>query len=255
MSASNGGAPHPPSVSQGLPVGIALRLAQVLVHSSVLAVRRLRCRWIVACLQARAWWRRAAVEVDIAEDVRFGRRVQISVVPGSHSVLRVGAGCLIGDDVCIELGGGELLLGSQVDLRARTMLFVKGTLRFEGRNLVRHGCSFHCDEAITLQVQATLGDYSTVVDSSHTFGGPHNWFVHNVITSPVVLGANAWLGVKATVTKGVHVGDGAVVGANSVVVKDVPPGYLASGVPARNLRPFTRAAPDSSDARLSSSSS
>lgn len=234
-------------------------VAQRVVHGTVVALRRARARWLVASLQARAWWRRARVEVALADDVRFGRRVRLSAAPGSRSVVHIGPGCLIGDDVCIELGGGRLLLGPGVDLRARSTLFVNGTLCFEGHNLLQRGCSFHCDESITVGHQASLGDYSTVVDSSHTFDGPHQWFLHDLVTAPVVIEADVWLGVKATVTKGVRIGRRAVIGANSVVVKDVPAGYLASGVPARNLRPFARdtgtGTGDDPRSRLSSSSS
>lgn len=182
------------------------------------------------------------IDIDIAAGVRLGRRLRVTVAPGTRNVLHIGPGCIVGDDVTIELGGGQVLMGEHVDLRARCTLVVSGTLRFEGRNMLQRGCGIHCDEAVTIGDQASMGDYSTVVDSTHTFDGPHDWFVHNVTTAPVVIGADAWLGVKATVTKGVHVGPGAVVGANSVVIKDVPAGYLASGVPARNLRPFTQAA-------------
>lgn len=224
------------------PTGCARRAAQVLVHGTVLRLHRARCRWLVARSRARARWRRATIDIDIAADVRLGRRLQVTAAPGSRNLLRIGPGCIVGDDVTIELGGGQVLMGEHVDLRARCTLVVSGTLRFEGRNLLQRGCGIHCDEAVTIGDQATLSDYSTVVDSTHTFDGPHAWFVHNLTTAPVVIGADAWLGAKATVTKGVHVGPGAVVGANSVVVKNVPAGYLASGVPARNLRPFTRTA-------------
>jgi len=50
------------------------------------------------------------------------------------------------------------------------------------------------------------------------------------------LGDDVYLGAGAKVLGGVHVGDGAAVGANAVVVKDVPPGHVAVGIPAR-VRP------------------
>jgi virginiamycin A acetyltransferase len=52
----------------------------------------------------------------------------------------------------------------------------------------------------------------------------------------VVIGNDVWIGMNALVVSGVSVGDGAVIGAASVVTKDVPPYAIAGGNPARLLR-------------------
>ncbi|GAB2456305.1 acyltransferase [Xylanimonas ulmi] len=52
----------------------------------------------------------------------------------------------------------------------------------------------------------------------------------------VTIGANTWLGARVVVLPGVSIGDGSVVAAGSVVTKDLPPGVLAAGVPARVIR-------------------
>ena len=53
---------------------------------------------------------------------------------------------------------------------------------------------------------------------------------------PVRIGSNVWFGVNCVVTPGVVIGDRAVIGANSVVTKDVPAGTIAAGVPAKVIR-------------------
>lgn len=55
-------------------------------------------------------------------------------------------------------------------------------------------------------------------------------------TAPVVIGDHVWLGARATVLKGVTIGDGVVVAAGAMVVRDVPPKSLVAGVPARVVR-------------------
>ena len=52
----------------------------------------------------------------------------------------------------------------------------------------------------------------------------------------VRIGNHVWICAKATVMKGVSVGDGAVIGYQSVITKDVPPHALAAGAPARVVR-------------------
>ncbi|MCW2490757.1 MAG: acetyltransferase, partial [Frankiales bacterium] len=57
-----------------------------------------------------------------------------------------------------------------------------------------------------------------------------------ITKSPIRIGADVWLANKVTVVRGVHIGDGSVVGANAVVTSDLPPYSIAAGVPARVIR-------------------
>lgn len=57
-----------------------------------------------------------------------------------------------------------------------------------------------------------------------------------VSKGPVIIGKNVWVGDKATVLPGVTIGDGVIVGANSVVTKDIPPYCVVGGNPARVIR-------------------
>lgn len=54
-------------------------------------------------------------------------------------------------------------------------------------------------------------------------------------TAPIHIGDDVWIGARATILKGVTIGDGAVVAAGAVVTSDVPAGTLVGGVPARVL--------------------
>ena len=53
---------------------------------------------------------------------------------------------------------------------------------------------------------------------------------------PVHIGKNCWLGAGVRVMPGVTIGDNSVIGAGSVVTKDIPPNVVAVGVPCKVLR-------------------
>ena len=61
-------------------------------------------------------------------------------------------------------------------------------------------------------------------------------------TKPVVIGSDVWVGERAVILKGVTIGDAAVIAANSVVTKDVPPYSVVAGSPARVVKTIPRAA-------------
>ena len=53
------------------------------------------------------------------------------------------------------------------------------------------------------------------------------------------IGENVWIAANVIIIGGVHIGDNAVIGAGSVVTKDIPPNYLAYGVPCKPVRMIT----------------
>ena len=58
---------------------------------------------------------------------------------------------------------------------------------------------------------------------------------------PIHVGNNVWFGAGVTVLPGVTIGDDTVVGAGSLVNRDLPSGVIAAGVPCRVIRPITPA--------------
>ncbi len=62
----------------------------------------------------------------------------------------------------------------------------------------------------------------------------------DIRSAQVVIADDVWIGFKSTILKGVEIGRGAIVGAASVVTKDVPSWTLVAGNPARVVRPITK---------------
>ncbi|HEF0022488.1 TPA: acyltransferase [Citrobacter amalonaticus] len=69
---------------------------------------------------------------------------------------------------------------------------------------------------------------------SGNFIANKNWQAVN--SKPIVIGNNAWLGFDVVVLKGVTIGEGAIIGARSVVTRDIPPWSVAVGNPAKVVK-------------------
>jgi virginiamycin A acetyltransferase len=97
--------------------------------------------------------------------------------------------------------------------------------------------------------RATIGPYASIannvsigpgehalsgISTSSTFAGPE--LFAELTSKPVTLGADVWIGVDAIIRRGVTIGTGAVIGANSFVSSDVPPFAVVAGSPARLIK-------------------
>lgn len=100
---------------------------------------------------------------------------------------------------------------------------------------IGRGSVIVCREAITIGDDALIAEYVTIRDQDHRHGGPEPTARNGFETAPIVIGSNVWIGAKATITRGVSIGDGAVIAAGAVVTRDVPAGRVVGGVPARPL--------------------
>lgn len=87
-----------------------------------------------------------------------------------------------------------------------------------------------------------LGRRAVVSQGAHLCTGTHDFEEPGfpLRTRPIVVGDEAWLAAECFVHPGVTVGDGAVVGARSVVTKDVPAWTVCAGNPCVPLRPRRR---------------
>ena len=84
----------------------------------------------------------------------------------------------------------------------------------------------------------TIGDRATLSQNVHVCAGTHDYTdaALPLIKTPISIGQSAWVCADAFVGPGVCIGEGAVVGARSVVVKNIPAWTVAAGNPARVIK-------------------
>jgi len=94
-------------------------------------------------------------------------------------------------------------------------------------------------ELVEIGDHCMLANGCFVTDGNHRFDDPDRPVPWQGFTSkgPTRVGANVWCGANVVITSGVTVGERCVIGANSVVTRDVPPRSRAAGIPAKVLGP------------------
>lgn len=93
--------------------------------------------------------------------------------------------------------------------------------------------------------QVTIGDRTLIGPNVSIYAAGHPIAPEDRATNweygaEVHIGKDVWIGGSSVILAGVTIGDGAVVGAGSVVTRDVPPNTIVVGNPARVLRPITQ---------------
>ena len=85
---------------------------------------------------------------------------------------------------------------------------------------------------ITLGAHATISQYAFLCTATHDYEDPG----FRLITKPIEIGEDAWVGARAFIAPGVKVGKGAVVGATASVYRDVPEWTVVAGNPAKVIK-------------------
>lgn len=93
-------------------------------------------------------------------------------------------------------------------------------------------------------VEIVIGADTVIGPGFYAIAGDHRFDQPNVpfrdadrgVNEPIRIGCNVWIGARVTVLKGVTVRDGAVIGAGSIVTRDVESCAVAVGAPARRVR-------------------
>lgn len=146
--------------------------------------------------------------------------------PGSD--IRIGRNCLIEGTLVTETNDSKIVVADNVFIGGGSLLECIVSITIQDDVLISHGCTLadSNNHSVSFSIrQRDLADWKR---------GHHDW--SRTESSPIVISRGAWIGMKAIVLKGVTIGEGAIVGAGSVVTKDVPPWTIVAGNPARIIR-------------------
>jgi acetyltransferase-like isoleucine patch superfamily enzyme len=111
-----------------------------------------------------------------------------------------------------------------------------------GRGFGMTGGTICAEESVTIGDNVWVGGNCTITDTDFHPLDLEDRLTHPLdgATAPVVIEDGVFIGMQSLVLKGVRIGARSVIGAGSVVTRDIPPGVIAAGNPARVIKPLTK---------------
>lgn len=150
--------------------------------------------------------------------------------------LVVGKDCIIGGSFIFESQEGHVSIGKKTYIGSST--FICRTDIAIGNNVnIAWGSWFYDHDSHSLDFierRQDIADELNDIRAGRNFIENKNWNVVN--SKPIKICDDAWIGMNCIVLKGVTIGEGAIVGAGSVVTKDVPAWTVVAGNPAKVVK-------------------
>jgi acetyltransferase-like isoleucine patch superfamily enzyme len=152
--------------------------------------------------------------------LRRGAYVRRPFHGNAHQMLRQGR---------LEIGRGTVLESGV------TVQSAKGRVRLGQRVYLSRGVTVGVVDLVEIGDFALVGPGCYITDADHRFEDPLLPVPDQGMTvkGPTVIEDNVWLGANVVVTSGVRIGKRSVIGANSVVTRDIPEFSIAAGIPAK----------------------
>jgi maltose O-acetyltransferase len=162
------------------------------------------------CAQSARFYRSAVVynsrtKESIKIDENTHIRGELNLFPNGESI-KIGKYCYIGDS---------------------TRIWAMSSITIGDRVLISHGVNIHDNNAHSLSATDRHQHFTDIFERGHPK------ILTSVAVMPVHIEDDVWIGFNATLLKGVRIGKGSIVGACTVVTKDVPPFSIVVGNPSR----------------------
>lgn len=158
------------------------------------------------------------------------------VNPESRTYVNAGRDNMLDCQILFESGKGDVIIGNNVYI-GNSKIICRSKIEFGNNIFVAWGVYFYDHDSHSMDYKLRQQDILQQLEDQRNgdlFIKNKNWDV--VSTAPIKICDNAWIGLNAIILKGVTIGEGSIVGAGSVVTKDVEPWTVVAGNPAKVVK-------------------
>ena len=143
----------------------------------------------------------------------------------NKSAIRVGSRTHIKGQLMVFANGGSITIGDDCYVGENSRIWSMSAIKIGNRVLISHGVNIHDTNSHSIYASERHDHFRKIASTGH----PLN--LDSVTSLPIVIGDDVWIGFNASIMKGVTIGNGAIIGANTVITKSIPAYGIAVGNP------------------------
>ena len=174
---------------------------------------------------------RCLTQVTIEETSRFYEQAQVVNMQNDKGRISIGSNTHIRGFLQIFTQSGEIEIGNHCYIGEYSKIWSAKHIMIGDRVLISHNVNIHDNISHPVDAVSRHSDYLRILGISQMQAS-----TFDLKPNPIVINNDAWIGFNSIILKGVTIGEGAIVGAGSVVTKDVPDWAVVAGNPAKIIK-------------------
>ena len=198
-------------------------------------------RFIFKIILPKRIWDKFQKKLLRKKGLKFGSNVFLEktfAIQNNYNLpIIIGNDCILGCNLVYESNHGSIKIGNRCFINANTQIISRDSVEIGDDVTIAWNCTIYDHNSHSLDWKERQKDLFAELDclkNGLDFIQNKNW--NTVKSRPIKICDKAWLGFGVTVLNGVTIGEGAIIGAQSVVREDIPPYSIAYGNPARVVK-------------------
>lgn len=168
--------------------------------------------------------------VTIGNKSRFYEEAKVVNLRNDKAAIKIGDGTHIRGELVTFAFGGQINIGSNTYIGERSVIRSAERIDIGSNVLISHNCNIIDTDSHEMNHLERAEGFKNMIAKGHSKQQG------NILCKPISIGDYAWLSYNVSILKGVRIGEGAIVGAGSVVTKDVTPFTIVAGNPAKFIK-------------------
>jgi acetyltransferase-like isoleucine patch superfamily enzyme len=148
----------------------------------------------------------------------------------SKNTIHIDSNTLILGEILTFRHGGSIRIGKWCYVGENSRIWSSRKIVIGDRVLISHDVNIHDTDGHPVDANNRHLQYQEICTNGH----PEK--IEGISAIAIVIEDDVWIGFNSTILKGVNIGKGSIIGASSVVTKDVPAGTIFAGNPAKFIR-------------------
>lgn len=157
---------------------------------------------------------------SIHPEAQLLKYARVENISQKKAAIKVGSNTIINGELLTFGHGGDIEIGEWCYVGEGSRIWSTVSIKIGNRVLISHNVNIHDTNSHPLNAQERHQHFVQIAQSGH----PRN--IETLISKPIAIEDDVWIGFNSTILKGVTIGKGSIIACGSIVTKDIPPNSL-----------------------------